>query len=157
LYNTFYNKFTKTKMTNVNVISLAKSSSKITKLAQNVSKTCNSLVEMFEKFMDAVSTYGVWTVQKLSNLVNSLLVDRMMNKIFRLKNYIKEIHTAVKEWKITEEESHEIIPSLMESSNSLTKKMQESTFFYNNFGYLVNEVIAMINHTLNVMPVYATK
>lgn len=46
-------------MINLNKISNAKNSSKLTKLVSNINKTCNSLVEVFEKFMDAVSTYGV--------------------------------------------------------------------------------------------------
>jgi len=142
-------------MINLNKISNAKNSSKLTKLVSNINKTCNSLVEVFEKFMDAVSTYGVWTVQKMSKWIQTLLTDRIMNKIFRLKSYLKELNTNIENGKITNNESNTIIASLIDNKDALVKKMQESNFLYNNFGFLIMEVKTMIDDTLNLMVIRA--
>jgi hypothetical protein len=87
--------------------------------------------------------------------MQTLLTDRIMNKIFRLKSYLKELNTNIENGKITNTESSIIIASLIENKDVLVKKMQESNFLYNNFGYLMMEIKTSIDDTLNLMPVTA--
>ena len=140
-------------MTNLNSMKIQSSSSKISKLVNNISKTCNSLFEVFEKFMDAVSTYTGTTVKKMSKWIHSLLVDRIMNKIFRLKDYLKELNLAIQNGQINEKEWTTIASSLIESKDEIIRKMQKNNFLYNNFGFLLNEVNGMIDENLNLMVV----
>lgn len=78
-----------------------------------------------------------------------------MNKIFRLKSYLKELNTNIENGKITNNESNTIIASLIDNKDALVKKMQESNFLYNNFGFLIMEVKTMIDDTLNLMVIRA--
>lgn len=117
-----------------------------------VTSTCDDLIGALEVSKDGVSSYGV---RITDNAMSTEFVDRVVGYLLLLKKHMfdlkKHVHTHMS-FQEQDQIAH-IVSHLLETEDKLKIKMVENNYFRSTYGYLVEEIVEMLDAVVKKLPV----
>jgi len=122
---------------------------------KEITDTISQLVNLFDRTIDAVATYGVGVAKKVKKLWIKFLesmwfIDQELNQISYIKNHLADIQRAIlNNDPIVNENTKTLIWGLHEIWDAFVQRMIESNSFYNNLWFAVQEIWVTIDDIKN--------
>ena len=122
---------------------------------KEITDTVNQLANLFDRTIDAISTYGVGVGQKVKKLWIKFLtsmgfIDKELNQISHIKNHLADIQRAIANNDPTvSKNAGTLIWGLQEMSDAFVQRMNGSNSFYNDLWFAVQEIWVTIEDIKN--------
>jgi len=135
-------------------------SSNMNQIMDKITATMNQLVMLFERSIDAISTYGVGVAQRVKDFGIKFLktmgfVDKELFQLWYIKHHLRDIHRAVESNDPTViQHAETLFGSLQEMWDLLVHRMNMDHAYFKNFGYAVLEVKKMKDDILSKVYLY---
>lgn len=138
-------------MEQINLKSSANRTKSINKLVEKINSTVDALIDTLTLSPQSVWNFGI----SVSQTIDSEFTDRVVKNLWILKNHLKDIQGNLDLTDLNNERLEEITQSLTETSDQLNTLAGSNNYFYNTFGWAVQEINVMIDKILSKLPVWA--
>ena len=120
------------------------------KLMDKIGATCDQLIGVLNVSKDGVGSYSVRITEEV---MSTEFVDRVVLYLWLLQKHIADLRKHAHTQFQSEDEVHAIVAQLIEMWDKLKEKMVENNYFYNTYGYLVEDILFAIKGIVEKMPV----